>query len=96
MSSEISCVESKIFYNDQLINVSDTALHNCSQADKMKTAMKEKFEKKSLMLMLDVKSMQTQISNSRCNMINMSVYIDLIKTLLKMFESDKIAIISSY
>ena len=48
------------------------------------------------MLILDIKSIQTQISNSRYNIINMSVYIDLIKTLLKMFESDKIAIISSY
>ena len=46
--------------------------------------------------MLDVKSTQTQISNLRCNMINVSVYINLIKTLLKTFESDKIAIISSY
>ena len=46
--------------------------------------------------MLDVKSIQTQISNLRYNMINMSVCINLIKTLLKMFESDKIAIISSY
>ena len=62
----------------------------------MKTAIKEKFEKKSLILMLDVKSMQTQISNLRCNIINVSVYINLIKTLLKMFKSDKIAIISSY
>ena len=96
MSSEISYIESKIFYNSQLINVSDTDLHNCSQADKIKTAIKEKFEKKSLMLMLDIKNIQTQISNSRYNMINVSVCINLIKTLLKMFESDKIAIISSY
>ena len=40
--------------------------------------------------------MQTQISNLRDNIINMFIYIDLIKTLLKMFESDKITIISSY
>ena len=79
-----------------MINVFSTDLCNCSQADKIKAAIKEKFEKKSLILMLDVKSMQTQISNSRYNMINVSVCINLIKTLLKMFESDKIAIISSY
>ena len=48
------------------------------------------------MLILDIKSTQTQISNLRCNIINMSVYINLIKTLLKTFELDKIAIISSY
>ena len=96
MSSKISYVESKIFYNSQLINVFSTDLHNCSQADKIKTAIKEKFEKKSFMLILNVKNMQTQISNSRYNIINMSVYINLIKTLLKMFKSDKITIISSY
>jgi len=64
MSSEIFKIDSIIFYNDQLINAATTQLVSCSLSLKIKNFMKEAYQVKNLVLMIDVKDTTEQIENS--------------------------------
>ncbi len=58
--------------------------------------MKEAYQVENLMLMIDVKDTTEQIENSRCNLVNATVCMNMVETLLKTFKSKHLAIISLY
>ncbi len=62
----------------------------------MKNFIKEAYQVENLVLMIDVKDTTEQIENSRCNLVNATVCMNMMKTLLKTFESKHLAIISLY
>ncbi len=62
----------------------------------MKNFMKEAYQVENLVLMIDVKSTTEQIENLWCNLVNATVCMNMMKTLLKTFESKHLAIISPY
>jgi len=62
----------------------------------MKNFMKEAYQVENLVLMIDVKDTTEQIENSWCNLVNATVCMNMMKTLLKMFELKHLAIISPY
>ncbi len=96
MSPEIFKIDSIIFYNGQLIDAATTQLASCSLSLKMKDFIKEAYQVENLMLMIDVKDTTEQIENLRCNLVNATVCMNMVKTLLKTFESKHLAIISPY
>jgi len=96
MSLKIFKIGSIIFYNGQLINATTTQLISCSLSLKMKNFMKEAYQVENLMLMIDVKDTTEQIENLWCNLVNATVCINMVKTLLKTFNSKHLAIISLY
>ncbi len=63
MSSEIFKIGSIIFYNDQLTDVTITQLVSYSLSLKMKNFMREAYQVKNLVLMIDVKDTTEQIEN---------------------------------
>jgi len=58
--------------------------------------MKEAYQVENLMLMINVKNTTEQIENLWCNLVNATVCMNMMKTLLKTFESKHLAIISLY
>ena len=62
----------------------------------MKNFMREAYQVKNLVLMIDVKDTTEQIENLQCNLVNATVCMNMVKTLLKIFESKHLAIISLY
>ncbi len=62
----------------------------------MKNFMKGAYQVENLMLMIDVKDTTEQIENLWCNLVNATVCMNMVKTLLKTFESKHLAIISPY
>jgi len=96
MSLKIFKIGSIIFYNDQLINIAITQLISCSLSLKMKNFMKEAYQVENLVLMIDVKDTTEQIENSWCNLVNATICMNMMKTLLKTFKSKHLAIISPY
>ncbi len=62
----------------------------------MKNFMKEAYQVENLVLMIDVKDTTEQIENLQCNLVNATVCMNMMKTLLKTFESKHLAIISPY
>ena len=96
MSPEIFKIGSIIFYNDQLINAAITQLASCSLSLKMKNFMKEAYQVENLVLMIDVKDTTEQIGNLQCNLVNATVCMNMVETLLKTFDSKHLAIISPY
>ncbi len=62
----------------------------------MKNFMKEVYQVENLMLMIDVKDTTEQIENLWCNLVNATVCMNMMKTLLKTFKSKHLAIISLY
>jgi hypothetical protein len=61
----------------------------------MKNFMKA-YQVENLVLMIDVKDTTEQIENLWCNLVNATVCMNMVKTLLKTFESKHLAIISPY
>ncbi len=96
MSPEIFKIDSIIFYNGQLINATITQLVSCSLSLKIKNFIKGVYQVENLILMIDVKDTTEQIENSQCNLVNATVCMNMMKTLLKTFESKHLAIISLY
>jgi len=96
MSLEIFKIDSIIFYNGQLTDAATTQLVSCSLSLKMKDFMKEAYQVENLVLMIDVKDTTEQIENLQCNLVNATVCMNMMKTLLKTFESKHLAIISLY
>jgi len=96
MSLEIFKIDSIIFYNGQLTDAVTTQLASHSLSLKMKNFMKEAYQVENLVLMIDVKDTTEQIENSQCNLVNATVYMNMVKTLLKTFKSKHLAIISLY
>ncbi len=96
MSLKIFKIGSIIFYNDQLTDTATTQLVFHSLSLKIKNFMKEAYQVKNLVLMIDVKDTTEQIENSWCNLVNATVCMNMMKTLLKTFESKHLAIISPY
>jgi len=62
----------------------------------MKDFIKEAYQVENLMLMIDVKDTTEQIENLQCNLVNATVCMNMVKTLLKTFEPKHLAIISPY
>ncbi len=62
----------------------------------MKNFIKEAYQVENLMLMIDVKDTTKQIENLWCNLVNTTVCMNMVKTLLKTFKSKHLAIISPY
>ncbi len=96
MSLKIFKIDSIIFYNGQLIDAVTTQLASCSLSLKMKNFMKEAYQVENLVLMIDVKDTTEQIENLWCNLVNATVCMNMMKTLLKTFDSKHLAIISPY
>jgi len=96
MSPEIFKIDSIIFYNGQLTDAATTQLASCSLSLKMKDFIKGAYQVENLMLMIDVKDTTEQIENSWCNLVNATVCMNMVKTLLKTFKSKHLAIISPY
>ncbi len=96
MSLKIFKIGSIIFYNDQLIDITTTQLAFCSLSLKIKDFIRGAYQVKNLMLMIDVKGTTEQIENLRCNLVNTTVCMNMMKTLLKTFKSKHLAIISLY
>jgi len=96
MSLKIFKIDPIIFYNDQLTDVIIIQLASCSLSLKMKNFIKEAYQVENLVLMIDVKDTTEQIENSWCNLVNATVCMNMVKTLLKTFESKHLAIISPY
>ncbi len=96
MSPEIFKIGSIIFYNGQLTDVAITQLVSCSLSLKIKNFMRRAYQVENLMLMIDVKDTTEQIENLWCNLVNATVCMNMVKTLLKTFKSKHLAIISLY
>jgi len=96
MSPEIFKIGSIIFYNGQLTNAATTQLVFYSLSLKIKNFIKEAYQVENLVLMIDVKDTTEQIENSQCNLVNATVCMNMVKTLLKTFKSKHLAIISPY
>jgi len=96
MSLEIFKIGSIIFYNGQLTDAATTQLASHSLSLKIKNFMKGVYQVENLMLMIDVKDTTEQIENLWCNLVNTTVCMNMVKTLLKTFESKHLAIISPY
>ncbi len=62
----------------------------------MKNFIKEAYQVENLVLMIDVKDTTEQIENLWCNLVNTTVCMNMVKTLLKTFKSKHLAIISLY
>jgi len=62
----------------------------------MKNFIKEAYQVENLMLMIDVQGTTEQIENLQCNLVNTTVCMNMMKTLLKTFNSKHLAIISLY
>jgi len=62
----------------------------------MKNFIKGAYQVENLMLMIDVKDTTEQIENLQCNLVNATVCMNMVKTLLKTFKSKHLAIISLY
>ena len=96
MFSDIFRISSIIFYNDQLINTVITQSIFYSLSLKMKDFIKEQYDAENLILMLNIKNKTELIENSWCNLVNASVFITIVKNLLKTFELKHLTIISPY
>jgi len=96
MSPEIFKIDSTIFYNGQLTDTVITQLVFCSLSLKIKNFIKEAYQVENLVLMIDVKDTTEQIENLWCNLVNTTVCMNMMKTLLKTFDSKHLAIISPY
>jgi len=96
MSPEIFKIGSIIFYNGQLTDIVITQLTSHSLSLKMKNFMKEAYQVENFVLMIDVKDTTEQIENLWCNLVNVTVCMNMMKTLLKTFKSKHLAIISPY
>jgi len=62
----------------------------------MKNFIKEAYQVENLVLMIDVKDTTEQIENLLCNLVNTTVCMNMVKTLLKTFKSKHLAIILPY
>ena len=89
-------IESTLFYNDQLTNVTTIQLQHYSLNQKIKNFLREKHSMKDNIMMLDIKNEIKLIKSSWCNLVNASVVIITVQKLLEIFESTYLAIISSY
>jgi len=96
MSPEISKIGSTIFYNGQLTDAATTQLASRPLGLKMKDFMRGAYQVENLVLMIDVKDTTEQIGNSRCNLVNATVCMNMVETLLKTFDPKHLAIISPY
>ena len=62
----------------------------------MKNFMKEAYQVENLVLIINVKDTTEQIENLWCNLVNATVCMNMMETLLKTFKSKHLAIISPY